>query len=182
MWQYIKELFDLILSPSHGWNEISYRGVSPKEIFHRGLVPLLGVTAVTSFVGLCYKHGTFIYHIQNAAIEFGTLFASYFISCIMLESLLVRVIDGKVNPTKCQTVSVYGIGLVAIFILLENCMPINFGFMKILPVFISLVLFKAAQYLGVKKDSEVAYICIITISTVLIPLTLIYALNMLISH
>ena len=66
---YLKYLFQLILSPSRGWEDLSHDGADPDELLRRGLYPLTGITALSEFLQLFYSRYAGFGSVLQAAIS-----------------------------------------------------------------------------------------------------------------
>ena len=160
MWQYLKNLFALAFSPSEGWEEVSYSCGSPKELARKGFLPLMAVGALTCFVELFYRHVDIFPLIVRTIAVFGGFVVSFFICNILMESILPGMISGKPNKVKIETVGLYVIGLLMLCRIVENCLPTDFTFLKFLPIFVGLVVYRAVKYLSVRSDKEVMFLLI----------------------
>ena len=54
MLHFIKHLLQLIISPVNGWEDISHKGTDAKRLATEGLYPLLGITAISTFIRFFY--------------------------------------------------------------------------------------------------------------------------------
>lgn len=178
MVQYLKNIFTLIFSPSSGWNEVSFSNAEPKTLVRTSLLPLLIVTGLSVFVRLFFRDISLLVAIEEAVTTFGGLFVSLYIGNLLFEALLPKMTDGKPNRVKCFTVSIYAISLLALYEILLNLMPVELGFLKFLPILISLVIFKASRYLDIKADSEFVFLLCSGLSLVLVPLTILFCLDL----
>lgn len=55
MLQYLKYLFQLLLSPGLGWEDIEHTDPDPEELTRKGLYPLMGLAAATEFLAFFYE-------------------------------------------------------------------------------------------------------------------------------
>ena len=72
MWLYIKQLLQLLLEPSHGWEDISEANRPAETIQRTGFFPWIGITSLSCFARLIYEHDlTFIHVLQTAIAVAG---------------------------------------------------------------------------------------------------------------
>ena len=51
MLKFLKNIFQLILSPGNGWEDISHDGEDPKVLAAKGLYPIIGFASIISQAG-----------------------------------------------------------------------------------------------------------------------------------
>ncbi|MBD5234212.1 MAG: hypothetical protein HDS65_08560 [Bacteroidales bacterium] len=181
MLTFLKYLLQLILAPSSGWEDLSKADPDPDELARTGLYPLLGVAAATEFLAFAYlRHAELAQVLMRAVADFGAYFVSLFIARLIFELYLGRLTTNPPSQRSVQTVCVAGIGLMVLVQIIANCLPWNLVILKFLPVYVILILYKAMPLLGVKKDSELAYIGLSAAAIVAVPLFIYYLLYLLI--
>ena len=79
MFTFLKYLVQLLLSPTHGWEDIEKRNPDPEELMRSGLYPLMGIAAATEFLAFFYQR-----HVELATVLIRSVadFGSYFVSII----------------------------------------------------------------------------------------------------
>ena len=55
MLKFLKNIFQLILSPGNGWEDISHDGEDPKVLAAKGLYPIIGFASITAFAQFFYN-------------------------------------------------------------------------------------------------------------------------------
>lgn len=182
MLTYLRHLFQLILSPGRGWEDVSASVPDPDELQRRGLYPLLGIAAMTEFVQRLYVSGLELsLMLERAIVVFGAYFASVFVARLLLELTLPRVVDGELNLRKCSVVTVCIIGLMVLIQILSNVLPSELTMLRFMPLLVVVTIYKAAKYLCVKADSIVNYLLVMTVATIITPLLLYYILYLIIA-
>ncbi|MDE6332829.1 MAG: hypothetical protein K2L80_09530, partial [Muribaculaceae bacterium] len=147
----------------------------------KGLYPLLGITALTNFIGLFYSNGiSLVTAIERGVVDFGTYFAAYFLGTLLIEQLIPNIVAGEPNRKKIETCSAYAIAMLAIIRIIENCVPTDLTLIKLLPVFVALVIYKADRYLAVKPGDDLRFLLIGFVSLIVTPLLLHYILFLVI--
>ena len=100
---YIKHLFQLIISPGRGWEDIGHADSDPRRLLLNGLLPWLAVVALTSFCRGLYTQ-TFDYSAINAIIYALVIFVSYFLAYFIAPMAMSFFIDSFLRH-RAQTVN-----------------------------------------------------------------------------
>lgn len=180
MLKYLKHLFQLILFPSRGWEDISETGDEPAELCRAGLYPLLGVLALSNFVQLIYGRLTMVTALEHAVIDFGVYFAAYFLGTFIIEETIRPILNGEANRRKIETVSVYAIGLLTLISIIPNLLPVWLNPLHVLPIFAGLIIYKAYRYLAVRQEDDVRFLLLSFLAWVAVPMLLRYVLTLMI--
>lgn len=166
---FLKNILQLLLAPSHGWEEVSGHGAEPDRLAADGMYPLMGLSAATVFISGCYDKtyevGALV---QRAMIQFLALYIAFWIGTALMESYINRFTDTEISTKRPRTVVVYTISLLAIIQIIENLVPVEFTVIKFLPAFAAIVLWKATAYLSISKDDEGPYI-IFVLGVLIVP-------------
>lgn len=177
---YLKYLFQLILSPSRGWEDISHDGANPEELLQRGFYPLTGIAAATEFLKLLYGHKyTLGAVLQQAIATFCTYFAAVYLSKLILEALIPKVTEGEPSERRTDTLNVMCMGLMVIIAIIANCVPAELTPVKFLPIYVLLIYYKASRYMAVRADSEMSFIGTGIAAVVLVPVVLHWLLSLI---
>jgi len=180
MTTYLKYLFQLILSPSRGWEDISHDGAEPEELLRRGFYPLTGIAALTEFLQLFYNHDAGIGNVlQQAIATFITYFAAIFISRILLDTLLPKVVEGAPSERRTATLNVMSLGQMVIVAIIGNCIPTGLTLVHFLPIYALLIYYKASRYMAVRQDSEMNYMMTGLLTVVAVPVALHWLLSLI---
>lgn len=171
MWLYIRQLFELLLSPSSGWDEVSARAATPEQVERKGFYPWLAVTALSEFVRLAYNPAlTFLGALGAAIIVGGAMFVSLYAARLLLDVTLRPHVDGTLNVAKVGVFAEYMVGMTCLFRIVANLLPASLTLVHFLPLLSALVIFKGARYVGVKTDSLMTFLFWGVIATVFIPM------------
>ncbi len=173
MWLYIRQLLQLVLSPSRGWEDISAACLSPDDIRRRGLFPWLGVTALSEFFPLLYDSTLSVWvAFESAIVVAVAMFVSLYIARMFLCMTLSAHVDGTMNLNKVGTLSLYMIGIACLFRIIANIVPASLTVIHFLPLISLLILFKAIPYVGIRADSSMSFLLLAGIATIVIPMSL----------
>lgn len=182
MKQYLKNILQLILSPTKGWEDISAAVENPDTVASKGYYPLLAVASLSVFARLFYDHSLgFVTVVMLAVALFGTYFISFYIGRIALESLLKNVVTGEPNVTKITLFILYTLGLSVIIEIIENCVPTSLTPIKFLPLFVALIIYRASAYMAVKPGNELRFLFISVAVLLVMPILIMLLLTNLIN-
>ncbi|MCM1037532.1 MAG: hypothetical protein NC406_09455 [Bacteroides sp.] len=183
MWLYIRQLIQLVLSPSRGWEDISAAAQTPAEVQRSGYVPWLAVTAASELVPLWYSPGLTVWAaIESAIAVAGAMFVSVYLARIFLDMTLREHVDGgEVNPARTGVFVLYTVGLVCLYRVVANLLPATLTLVHFLPLLSVPVIFKAARYVGVKTDSVMAFTGLAAVAVIVLPMCM-AGLLLLITH
>ncbi len=159
MRHYLKNILQLLLSPAHGWEEISRDGTAPSQLASGGLYPLIGLASVTYFLqGIYAASFELAPLLQRALAVFMSLFLAFFAGKLVLETFTARYIDtGKLNAFKTDTLAAYTVGILAVLQVVCNALPVQTVLSYLLPAFVAIVVWKSARYLDIAPEKESAF-------------------------
>ena len=182
MLRYLKYLVQFLLSPSTGWEDVaSTTDFTPAEMFRRGFMPLLALTALTEFPGLLYNKGLPIdVYIIRAVIDLGAYYVSFFIASVIFDASMPRLAptaDAESLRTRSHLLMLLALGEMLLINIVCNLLQAEITILKFLPVYVILILYKGAEYIGVKADSVMAFTLVSAGATVAVPLVVSYLLS-----
>ncbi len=173
MLRFLKNMLQLLLSPTRGWEDISADGTETQDLLEHGYYPLLGAVALSCFMKFWWVADiTLAAVLTRAVLTFGTFFAGYFLVRFILDLFAGNLVYGEVSEKKLDTISIYCLSVLSFFILIENCIPANLTLLKFLPLFVALIAYKSARYLGVPSEDDFRYGLIAVVATVVVPMAL----------
>ncbi len=70
--------------------------------------------------------------------------------------------------------------MMVLFQVFSNCLPWNLIFLKFLPIYVVLVLYKAAHYMNIRRNDEMRFLGITAGALVGVPLLIYYLLYFII--
>ncbi len=177
MFNFLKNLLQLIISPGKGWEDISLKGDNTATIINKGAYPLFLIAALSSFFVLMYDTDvSIIMLIQKAIITFVQFFVSVFFAKFVFSFRIDKYVIGEPDEKRYSTYIIYGVSLVSLITIIKNIIPIqNIALIDFLPVFVALIMWKGCQYMAIRED-KTGHFMIFTAVTVIFPPML---LNML---
>ncbi len=176
MREYLKYLFQLILSPGHGWEDIDKGSGNPAAVAARGFYPLIAIASLSVWMqGFYHPHIPFLALFMRMIVTFVVYFISYFFGTFMLSVFVEPMLDDRYDEVRCQTFTLYSLGLLAVISIIANCLPVSSALLFFLPMFAALVQWKGHLYMHVRPD-KVGLFMILAILGVLAPPYIFYFL------
>lgn len=155
---YAKQLLQLVLSPSRGWEDIAASSIDPAKVSARLMMPSFVLAGGSSMLRLLFDNELALSDaIVDAVVIFVAYFVSFAISVQAFRTRLGRYIDGDPDKDRNLMVIVYTMTLLALSTIVSNLTSISVVISYILPVLIGLVAWRSAALLRVKQDSEFGF-------------------------
>lgn len=169
MLAYLKYLLQLTLSPAHGWEDIDAASRPVDDILRRGYYPLIGLASASVFMKMIFHQAVdFLPTLLQMIITFLVLFVSYHFGNFALSVFLEPLLQGKFDERRCQTFTLYILGLVAVITIILNCLPVTSLMLFFMPLYVVLVEWKGVAYLHVRPDRVVPFV-VLAVCGVLAP-------------
>lgn len=174
---YLRNLLQLLLSPSHGWEDIADEEASVDETLYGCFYPLIGFASLTAFVQGAYEiHFDLGQVLQRALVCFVALMASYYIGAALTEQFGVHfTLHGKLPVVRAKLLALYTVSLLGIIQIIQNLVPVDFSVIHFLPLFTAIVLWGAQQFLDIDPKRQGGYI-VFAIGVLIVPWFLIWGL------
>lgn len=169
MLKFIKNIFQLILSPGNGWEDISHDSEDPKSLAANGLYPIIGFASLMAFVQYFYDSElSLVVLLQRAIIIFVQFFITYFVASLVFSSTLSFWVEGTPNEKKYSTIIIYSLAILALINAVQSCLPVELSLVYFLYLYVAIVLWKASRYLAI-KEKYIGYYIIMAILSVMLP-------------
>lgn len=170
MLHFLKNILQLVVNPTRGWEDVSHDAANPSDLCREGLYPLLAIAAI-SCVGGFWKIDattTLISVIQEAIITFAALFATLFLAEFTMGLAMDKICDKEPSPRKNLTVAIYTIAILAIISIINNILPLDLAVLKFLPIYVGFILYKSIRYQSV-ADDRIGHYMFLTIFSIIVP-------------
>lgn len=174
---YILQLF---LSPKEGWKDLADRNPDPDVLLKRGVYPLLGIAALSEFMGLVYHRAGLMEVIVSAIAVAGAYFLAIFFSRLIFEFVLPKISKDSPDRRRAMTLIACSTGMMLIFSIFDNCLPWNLIVLKFLPVYVVLVIAKAFDYMNLRHIYDMRFLLVASASLVALPLAIYYLIYLLV--
>lgn len=167
---FFRNMLQLLLSPSRGWEDVAASRPDPSSLLRRGVVPVFLIASASIFAQVLFHlHLDFVDLFVGAFV----IFVSYFVTaCLAYRAFFKRL--QKWNPKsdndRCHIVVNYALGLMALTTAICNFMPITLGLGYLLPLAITLVVWKSNYYLSVPAEKEYDFLVLVFVVITLPPI------------
>lgn len=118
--------------------------------------------------GVYHLEHTFVKLLDLAVIEFVAFFVSYFIATHFMSTYIYRFTDSIPSEKRNHTYVLMGQSLLALSLLVQNCLPFDIDLVLFLGIYTAIVLWRGDRYMAVREES-VGRFMIFTILTVIVP-------------
>lgn len=165
-------MMQLMLSPARGWEDVAASASDPARLVREGVLPAFGMAALSIFAQL-------LFHVRVDLVDLMVgacvVFVSYFVTLAFAShAFYAKALkwNPKADKERCQTVVAYALGLMSMTTAVCNFMPITLGLGYLLPLAITLIIWKAMPYLSIPEDKEYEFLiyefAVITLPPILI--------------
>lgn len=170
MLNFLKYLFQLIISPRKGWEDVSNKGERTELLAIKGVYPLFLISALSSFFILIYNPDIKIVTVvQKVIISFVQFFVTVFFAKFVFSFVVDKYVDGVPDEKRYTTYIMYGVSLVSLITIIKNIIPIqNIALVDFLPFFIALIMWNGCRYMAV-KEKKTGHFMFLTILVVIMP-------------
>ena len=181
---YLKYLIQIILSPSNGWEDVRTSNPSEGWMLRRGFLPLLIVSALSEFLGLCYNKGyTFDILLIKALIDFGSYYLALFIGRVIMEMYVSRLVvcdDRAEIKKRGEIFLLLGLGEMLVMQIIFNIFQADITLLRFLPIYNVLIIYKAADFMRVSADKLMLFTLVASVAVVVVPLVIYNLMNAII--
>ena len=172
MGSFLKYLFQIILSPAKGWEDVAYdldeRIINVRHLYLHAFLPLIGICSVSAFVRLLYGANDMLGCTASAIIGFVSMFLTYHLAIYSMSSFMPRFVDKaaakKQDQRKLALVVMMSVGFIALVILLANVIKVQLAIIQFLPFHVIFILWKGCGFLGVEPRQEGLYMILASAS------------------
>lgn len=179
--QFVKQMIQLILSPSRGWEDVSASVHNPDWLERHGFVPFLIVTGLSEFLPMLYSHGGgFAACLLRGVIICVAMFCSLYVARLFMDITYARYIDRHVNKAKLSLFVTYLIGLNCLYTIITNAFPATMTLLKLLPLLSVIVVFRAVRFVGVSEDNQLSFTGLSLVAVLACPLAICGVLMLLV--
>lgn len=167
--RYLLDMLQLVLSPRRGWEDIAIDNVPPQKLLLSGYLPLIIITALTCLPALWYhSDATVAVVIERVISCFVKYLVGYYLAIFFFSLYMPSCTGGEVSPNKNATFIIYSLGLLAMFNILTNLLPMVPDMLYLLPVYLVFIMWRGITYMEVKFNGVVTFL-ILSLLTVIVP-------------
>lgn len=170
MVSFIKNILQLVLSPSSGWEDISVENPDPKYVGQKCMLPLFGLASISVFMqGYYHPELSMAYLIVKMAAIFASFFAGYVVTESIFKMLADSWIGLEADSRKCSIMVIFAYSLMALAMLVCNVLPLTLGLPYLLPLGVGIIIWKSMSYVGVKKEREFNFMSMMVLVVLILP-------------
>lgn len=173
MLDFLKNILQILINPTKGWEDIAFDSRQPSELCRKGLYPLIGITAL-SCAAMLYRvgqHWSFVSVIQEMIVTFTIYFATLFFAQFMFSVTFNSMTAKKVSAKRNSTVIIYSLAIMAIIRIVMNLIPVDFPVLYFIAIYVGVIIYKATSFLGVSEDKIGNYM-IMAVLSIMMPVFL----------
>lgn len=178
--RFLLDMLQLILSPRKGWEDVAIDAVPARRLLIGGYLPFIVLVALTCIPGLWYhSDATLPGVIQQTISCFVKFFAGYYLSSFFFSLYMPSCTGGEVNPNKNSTFIMYSLGLLALFNLLTNLLPMVPDMLYLLPVYLFFIMWRGITYMEVRFNGVLTFMALNLLAVMIPPFLLQYLFNLI---
>lgn len=178
---FFKNLFQLILHPAHGWEDVDRERADARSSALYGLFPLIILAGLTVFLDPVYHSGTdWIRMVMEFVATVTMYFPAYFLGTFVLILFLGPMLYEPLDENRCRTFALYTIGLEALVTILMNCFPFIYAILYFLPVYIAIIQWKGLDYMRVRADMAGRFMMLAVLGVMMPPYLIYFIFSLII--
>lgn len=173
MLRFIRNIFQLIISPEHGWEDIDAElesgAIDASDMYRRVFLPMIAVCSLAAFARLLYPNGPgFLGALQNSIIVFGSLFLAYHIGVYVFSATMdrLRLPEMVASPERERLMVMFCVAVIGVIALLGSVIKVSLALIQFLPVYVVFIIWKGARFLQVDEAQIGFYMLMATFSIV----------------
>lgn len=170
MGQFLKLLFQIILSPARGWEDVDEalldRRLNVRSCYLGGFLPLIITVSLAAFVRMAYTGGPdFLSALARCIVDFISLFLSYHLSIYVISSLMPRFIDpdyedyGR-DQRRLALTSMMSVAFIGLVFLVGNLIKVRVAILDFVPLYAVFIIWKGCRFLGISARQEGLYMIV----------------------
>lgn len=166
---YLRALFQLILSPGRGWEDIAQEDIDPRKLAATGLYPMIAIAALTELVKAFWNSDYGVMElIAQPIITFVMYFTGYFIGIFFMSIIMPELSAGSNVDKRMHTFVNYSMGLLTVIEIINNMLPIDVPLVYFFPLYVAVIQWKGNRYMQV-SDAYAGRFVLLTAPLVLLP-------------
>ena len=153
-------------SPIPYWKKLSEEKTDqPTQFFNSYLYPLLGLTALATFIGavINQKENVIELALKSSAVTFVTLFTAFFLSAYLLNKILIKYFNKADNLVKSQLFVGYISSISYVITMIHVMLPELFFIKYALFYMIYIIWIGSEYYLHIDEKKRLSFLIIASI-------------------
>lgn len=174
-------MFQLILSPRRGWEDIDADDFDARSLLTGGFIPLVVVTAALTLLSIVYhSEASWIGAVEQVIACLVKYIATYYLASFFFSLYIPTCTDGIMSLNKNHTFIIYSLSLLALLNLINNCLPMVPDMMYLLPFYVIFIMWRGLEYMEVKFNGVIKFIVLCVLTIVVVPFLLQFLFNFVI--
>ena len=150
----LKHLFLLIVSPGKTWQKMDKVPYATQIFLNQFLYPLMGITAIVSFLGHFFNDASLPRALQLAIVEFVKFFAGFYALVYVMKIFSTYMLEVLQPESRIR-----------LFIELPSIVDF-------LPLLLAYVIWNSQRYMEIPDQKNILYVVATTILFLVIPLSI----------
>lgn len=178
---YLRDMFQLLLSPTHGWEDISYDSADPRRLMMTGFLPWLLLAVATSFLQLIYDPtAQLLQAMMKAIVTFLEYFVTYFFAGFAFSVFMPKLTGRTGGEKRHHTFIMYSLGLLVLLAIAKHCLPMDLAILNFFPLYVILIMWRGARYAKVTDVAVLPFIGVTVFTIILPPILISLLFNLII--
>lgn len=179
-WIYLRDMVQLIMSPTNGWEDISYDDFDLKKLVTVGFIPWIIIVSLAAIVRTILSTSPDIFlMVKEILVIFIKYFVTYFVAGFAFSVYMPSFSNGHCRESLNNIFIAFSLGLLAVMDLLKECLPIDLAILNFLPLYILLIMWRGGRFVKYAEGHAFGYMVLCFCSVVLPPYLLQLLLNII---
>ena len=161
----LKHLFLLIVSPGKTWQKMDKVPYATQIFLNQFLYPLMGITAIVSFLGHFFNDASLPRALQLAIVEFVKFFAGFYALVYVMKIFSTYMLEVLQPESRIKRFVGYTLALYMLF-------DISIFVIRLLPLLLAYVIWNSQRYMEIPDQKNILYVVATTILFLVIPLSI----------
>lgn len=166
---FIKNMLQLLLAPTRGWEDVDCDDTTPRRVLRRGLLPVVGAAALSVAFSAFYDlHPSAVGLLTKAVVVFARYMIAYYCGVAVLMYALPKLaIEGAVDRNRVELFCAYCTGIMAGIGILQNLLPMELTLLQFLPIYVVVVICMGRTFLDVDERNIFRFAAVAIIGLIL---------------
>ena len=153
---FLKNILTLIVSPETGWQNIERETFQREDFLNRFLFPLMGLTALSAFLGFFHPDYSVAFAVRKATILIVKYFVGFYLCLFLMKEILKRM-EIFFDEEDVQKIVGYLLSVLMFIEIVTNLLPSALSFLAFAPLYVIYLIWKSNKYMAVSQPNRVRY-------------------------
>jgi hypothetical protein len=176
-----KQLSGLIFTPAETWKKLSLEKEDGETFLSRYLYPLIGVIALTAFLGILFSRKEFDFEIalKSAIKALVSTTGGFFLSVYVMKEICADMFHLPKDTKQCYCFIGYASAWMFVLSMLLSLLP-EFSFLRIVVLYTAYIVWEGAMpYMHVREGERTRFTVVASVIIILTPLIIDFMLFLL---